>query len=263
MVALGIVEDLELVEVDEEKRAATRCGGVRQQRLAQAGEEHGAVGQPGQRVVEGEVVYPLLGALAVGNVGQEPVPQDRAVRLAFRNRAAEHPFLGAARRADAVLGLAWGHGAGRVGERLDDGRPVFGVDKPAEDGRITHRFVRSDLVQTGDAAARIGHRHRPVGSHPDLVQASGHDGRDLVVARLQLEAADGLGHLAHGSIIEKQLARSVCRAPAACSLRSRSARASCSDRPRRRNCAPSRPRGEFDAARLVDWGRHTTRRQCR
>ena len=39
-----------------------------------------------------------------------------------------------------------------------------------------------------------------------MVKAAGNHRGDLVAARLQLKAADGLGHLAHGAVVEERLA---------------------------------------------------------
>ena len=67
-VALGVVDLLEAVEVDEEdRRAAGRCASSVGQRLVDAVDEQGAVGQAGQRVVGRLLGEGGLGVLQIGH----------------------------------------------------------------------------------------------------------------------------------------------------------------------------------------------------
>ena len=68
LVAMDIVDGLEAVEVDEQHRAAAAATlGGRQQMRAML-EDQGAVGQPGQRVMQRGIAHPLLGQLALADV---------------------------------------------------------------------------------------------------------------------------------------------------------------------------------------------------
>ena len=62
-------------------------------RLLEHVEDLRPVGQAGERVEIGELVDALLGALPLGDVGEEAVPEGRAVRLAFGKGMGEDPFL--------------------------------------------------------------------------------------------------------------------------------------------------------------------------
>ena len=68
VVAQGVVDELEVVEVDEQQRAvlALACAGGAG--LLHAVEQHAAVGQAGERVDEGQVADLLLGVAARGDV---------------------------------------------------------------------------------------------------------------------------------------------------------------------------------------------------
>ena len=74
----GVVDDLEVVQVEEEQRHRPQVAGVQVDRVLEPVPEQRAVGQPGQPVVEGLVAQLLL---ALGQlVGQPPVlPQGQVL----------------------------------------------------------------------------------------------------------------------------------------------------------------------------------------
>ena len=114
------------------RTAAAACG-VRAlgaaDRLVEAVEEQHAVGQAGQRVVQGVVLQALLGLLAVRHVGLAADDADRpALGVSDRHAAGEHPAVGAVAVLDPVLVLEVVAGAGQVGlERLRERGAVVGM----------------------------------------------------------------------------------------------------------------------------------------
>ena len=93
-VAEGVVDELEVVEVDEQQRDRAARARAAVHAAAQLGLELGAVGQPGQRVEVGQARDLLLGAQALGDVlagGEDADDRARHVaqqRVAPRDRAA-------------------------------------------------------------------------------------------------------------------------------------------------------------------------------
>ena len=68
VVAGGLVEDLEVVETDEQKRALSPAARAAGERLLQTVAEQATVGQLGQGIVIGEVLDLLFGRLALGEI---------------------------------------------------------------------------------------------------------------------------------------------------------------------------------------------------
>ena len=206
VMALGVVQDLEVVEVDEEQRAAGAGIGVRHERLPQPLVQHGAVWEPGQRIEIGELVHLRLGALQLRNVGDEAVPQRRPVRLALRKGMGEHPFHFPVGQADAVLALPFRQRLARMEKRCLDARKIVRMNERAQDRAVLRHLFGMHAEYVIQPNAGIGHAGCAVRAHAMLVKAGGEHGRDLVVAVLQLQPADRLGHFAHGPVIVERLA---------------------------------------------------------
>ena len=140
LVAVGVVDRLEAVEVEEHHGdlgvLAPRGG----QRLVQAVEEQHAVRQPGQQVVLGQVAGLLLGLLAVGDVGQDRhVAGDARRRVADRGQRHPHRIHLAVARARRNLAF-----------------PVIVVGDAVPDLLVERRLVQ--------AGAQSGHfSGRPLG----------------------------------------------------------------------------------------------------
>ena len=64
IVSFGIVEDLEVVEVDEQQRAMATIARAGDQRQLKPFEQQAPIGQLGQRIVVGEITDLFLGLLA-------------------------------------------------------------------------------------------------------------------------------------------------------------------------------------------------------
>ena len=70
VVPLGVVEGLEVIQVEEHQRAMAAVAGAAGLGLAETVEQQTAVGQLRQRIVEGEVADLILCFLALGDVGE-------------------------------------------------------------------------------------------------------------------------------------------------------------------------------------------------
>ena len=130
-VAEAVVDDLEAVEVEEED-GGQRARGSRRERsidLPQAVHEQRAVGQAGQRVVQGVVEQLLLGLLAVGDVvGVEHDAGDRGLGEEVRGGRLEHP-PGAVAVAHPVLEVTISPGWSMSGAGRRRRPPVLGMDE--------------------------------------------------------------------------------------------------------------------------------------
>ena len=94
----------------------------------------------------------------------------------------------------------------RMHDRLLDAMVVVGVQQVAEWGGIFGDILRVNAAKIVDTAAGIGHGECAIRSVPQLQQKPRHDRRDLVVAILDIELADGLRDLAHGAVVVERLA---------------------------------------------------------
>jgi hypothetical protein len=69
--AEAVVDDLELIEIEEEHRDGRLAAGRDRERVLEAVEEEVSVGKPGEGVVEGLVLGPLLRAPPFDGVGED------------------------------------------------------------------------------------------------------------------------------------------------------------------------------------------------
>jgi hypothetical protein len=139
-VAEAVVDLLELVEVEEQQRAAVlRLAAGTPQRLLDAVNEQRPVGQPGEGVVQRLVLQPLLLDVAVGRVRQGAGHADRrAVDVARGHALGHHPAPGPVAVAHAELALQARRLARQVGLDLvaqphhvvggDEREPLVGRD---------------------------------------------------------------------------------------------------------------------------------------
>ena len=92
LVAQGVVDDLEPVQVHVDDREQVPAAAAALHGQAQVVQEQGAVGQPGQGIVEGLALELVLGLLAQGDVLKRPlVTQDRAVLVRDLAGVLGHP----------------------------------------------------------------------------------------------------------------------------------------------------------------------------
>ena len=155
-VAEAVVHGLEVVEVDEEDGDAAALANGARQRVLEAVLEQGAVREPGQAVVEGQVAELALEPLAVGDVAAG----ENAARIV--SELAPHPLEDDPRalpRGEAALEAARRHSGGRVAERIG----VLGVGEVEQ--------LPADEVARQQAEHRqrgVGHvGHGRVGLHDD------------------------------------------------------------------------------------------------
>ena len=87
-VAEGVVDELEVVEVDEQQRDRAARARAAVHAAAQLGLQLGAVGQPGQRVEVGEAGDLLLRAQALGDVLARGEDADDLARRVAQQRVA-------------------------------------------------------------------------------------------------------------------------------------------------------------------------------
>ena len=100
VVAAGLVEDLEIVEIDEQERPFSPAAPAARQRLLQTVQEQATVGQLGQGIVVGQMLDLLFRRLALGDVDQRAdvvgyfatlAPDRRDVEPCGKSRAAFAP----------------------------------------------------------------------------------------------------------------------------------------------------------------------------
>ena len=118
LVAERVVDFLEAVEIEQQQRAVGRRLDVGEDRLLEFVLEQRPVGEPGQRIVVGELFQLLLGALALGDVLDGALEADQlAVVVADRladDREVDDRAVAAARLDVDALGTA---GARNLGLR--------------------------------------------------------------------------------------------------------------------------------------------------
>ena len=68
LMAEGVVQGLEMIQIDEQQRLRAAASGAGSQGLAQPVQQQAAVGQTGQRVIEGEIADLVLGRLGMGDI---------------------------------------------------------------------------------------------------------------------------------------------------------------------------------------------------
>ena len=212
--ALRIVHPLEAVQVDEQHGGrAVRLRDVGQ-RLLGLGAEHDAVGQPGQRVVEGQLVDAFVGLFAFqrqraqvqAGVGQPLVQFVGAAVLAVVERqGAEHapaagldgmrPAGAQAQRGGEVARVRAQRVAGDVLDQHGTTAPGSGT----ADARARADGHAVDLARPGFGQAGRGERaHQPLAVHGD--DGDGQLGRDV----LHL-AADQGHHVGHGPLVHQRV----------------------------------------------------------
>ena len=141
----AVVHELEVVQVDEEHRAAAAAALRICDRDGQVLLEQGPVGQVGERIVERQMGKPLLARAAHGHVEEHAVhvPHD-PVAVVHALAVALHPAGRAVRVDQAVLDRIRLAARKRISEQCRDGGKVFGVDDavvtaPAGDEELLRR----------------------------------------------------------------------------------------------------------------------------
>src|ERR1035437_4211673 len=86
LMAEGVVQCLEIVEIDEQQRPLAMIAGAGGDALAQALHQEAAIGQPGQRIEEGQVSDLLFRQLYVGEIADDRKDAAHAIDLNHRCR---------------------------------------------------------------------------------------------------------------------------------------------------------------------------------
>lgn len=145
LVAVGIVELLEVVEVDQQQRALVPATRTAAQGPLQAVEHQTPVGQPGQRIEEGELVDLVLLALALGDV---LVETEDAHHLAAHADRRDQALEDARLAVDLVLDLAM------------DGLAGVGTAVGLQPLGPCRGFLRALFRTLAEQVAPVRHRHR-------------------------------------------------------------------------------------------------------
>ncbi len=143
--AHGIVDDLEAIEVDEQHREQfLRVAVIALQGLFHALQQQGAIGQAGQRVVQGFVLETALDALAFGNLfAQVAVGQCQGARAL--GDAAFQAGVGLLQRFGGVLALQRvGYVVAHEGQQLLVAHIVGVLGRIALHCQHTHRAIAPD-----------------------------------------------------------------------------------------------------------------------
>ena len=96
VVAQGVVQGLEVIEVDEQQRTALLAPLGAGQRLGHAVHQQHAVGQTGERVVKRQALDLALGGLALADVGVDGQHRMVLTQIVFHQRPAPFHMDGAA-----------------------------------------------------------------------------------------------------------------------------------------------------------------------
>ena len=151
-VAQPVVDRLEVVEVEEEDREGVALAppGPGEGALHQV-QEHGAVGQPGERIVEGVVNHPVGGRAPLGDVHHRPAqPDGLAGGVADRPGPRQHPAPVPALMTEAVLALEARRASLEVGaHRPLDRVAVGGVDAVQPVAGCAGRLVQAHQLEPG------------------------------------------------------------------------------------------------------------------
>ena len=142
----------------------------------------------GQRQTFGELPQILILLLALGDVGNEAVPEHGTVLLPLRHRVAVELPDRAVGKLDPKLVLPRGQVLGRFLDGLDDAVAVGRVEVRENLGGVLADLLGRDPVDVADGLAGKGEAGGPVGAQAVLVDDSGNTARDFQEAAQQLFA---------------------------------------------------------------------------
>ncbi|GFN07389.1 hypothetical protein Smic_59450 [Streptomyces microflavus] len=191
LVADGVVDRLEAVEVDEEHGGARVAGPAAGERLADPGGEQGPVGQVGERVVLGVVLQLGLEPDAFGDV---PAVEEEPALVPVDGGLGVEPVAGAGAEAalDAGGGLLVGRGREEASHLVDDPAEIVGVDDRGELG--AYEVLRVAPVDPGGGGADVAQGAAGGGDHDDIAGAL-HQGAEVVLLLRQF--------LGEGDVVEE------------------------------------------------------------
>ncbi len=177
LVADGVVDLFEAVEVDEEDGGARVARPPPAERLADPGGEQGPVGQVGERVVLGVVLQLGLEADPFGDV---PAVEQEAALVAVDGGLDVEPVAGAGAEAalDAGGGLLVGRGGEEAPHLVDEPAEVVGVDDRGQLG--PDEVLRVAPVDPGGGGADVAQGAVGGGDHDDVAGAL-HQGAEVVL----------------------------------------------------------------------------------
>ena len=142
VMAQGVVEHLEVVQVDEQQRALLARALAQHHGALQPVKQQAPVGQTGERIVESQTLDLLLGLLALGDVHGEAVRDDGAVTLAVRHGAGHVPTHAAIGHAHPVFALPGHQAAHRQHGRAAHLRHILGQHALLQQAMVAHHLAR-------------------------------------------------------------------------------------------------------------------------
>ena len=142
----------------------------------------------GQRQSLGELPQILFRLLPLGDIGDEAVPEHRAVGLALRHRVAVKRAGRAVGKLDPILILPGGQGPRRLQDRLDNALAVVWVEVRKNFRRVVLNLLRRDTVDFFDGLAGKREAGGSIGAQAILVDDPGDAARDFQDAVQQLLA---------------------------------------------------------------------------
>ncbi|MNL13173.1 hypothetical protein D3C87_1340750 [compost metagenome] len=195
-VAPGVVDVLEVVQVAHQHRRTQAAQALDPRELGgDARHEMAAVGQGRQRVRGGKLAQFEFSALAVGDIGDEPVPHHAIVGVAARAGVPLSPPHTLQRQADAELQMPRRQRAGSRMQRRAIGGQVLGMDALFDGGGAGARVFGGELEHVPDARADIREPRAAFGHGPTLEHQAGH-GIGKVDDQVR-RALEPFGHGAH------------------------------------------------------------------
>ncbi|MHC3907346.1 hypothetical protein ACMZ4X_00559 [Achromobacter marplatensis] len=156
--------------------------------------EMAAVGQGGQRVRGGEFAQFEFSALAIGNVGDEPVPHHPIVGVAPRTGGALPPPHALQRQADAEFQVPRCQRGGCFLQRRAISRQVLWMDALLDRGGAGAHVVRGQFKHVPDACTDIREPGAALGHRPTLEDQAGYR-----VGEVDDEVRRALEPLRHGA----------------------------------------------------------------
>src|ERR1035437_5589885 len=127
VMAQGVVDGLEVIQVNEQQCVLAPMAGSGSQGLFEPVHQQPAVGQAGQWVGEGQSLYLTLGLLALGDVHRQTFDNEVAGLFSYTNRAVIQPVPIATGILDPILNLER-DACLELFEGLGDEGAVFGVN---------------------------------------------------------------------------------------------------------------------------------------
>ena len=169
VVAQGVVQVLEVVQVDEQQGAELQRACAGSHRALQPIEQHAPVGQARERVVKRQALDLSLGAFALGDVHGEAVAHHRAIVLAVGHRIGDVPAHAAVGHENPVLTLPGHQSTQRDRRGVPHMGRIFGHDAPHQHLKVTGHILGVDPHELAYGITDVLHAAGAIGVQPVFV----------------------------------------------------------------------------------------------